>query len=155
MTIPDQKPRTVLVRVGQNALLADVQAGQHTFIIDEPTNVGGQDKGPTPYDLLLSALGACTAITLRMYADRKQWPLEAIEVRLRHGREHAQDCESCEADDSRLDQVHKELRLLGPLTPEQRQRLELISSKCPVQKTLMSGFNISSRLVPENEYFPV
>ena len=155
MTTPEQEPRFVLVRVGQGALLADVQAGRHTFVIDEPTDVGGQNQGPTPYDLLLSALGACTAITLRMYADRKQWPLETIEVRLRHRRVHAQDCESCETDDSRLDQIHKELRLLGPLTPEQRQRLELISSKCPVQKTLTPGMSISSQLMPEDEPFPV
>ncbi|WP_303310457.1 OsmC family protein [Hymenobacter sp. BT730] len=130
---------TVLVHVGASALLADVRAGKHTFFVDEPVEVGGEDKGPTPYDMLLSALGTCTAITLRLYAKNKQWPLEAIEVRLRHQRVHEQDCEHSEEPGYMLDEVHKELRLLGPLTTEQRQRLHLVSEKCPVQKTLTSG----------------
>ncbi len=92
----DTKANTVLVKVGSETLTADVQAGRHTWFVDEPASVGGQDRGPTPYDLLLAALGACTAITLRLYATRKKWPLEGIEVRLRHGRVHVQDCEHCE-----------------------------------------------------------
>ncbi|TGE22176.1 OsmC family peroxiredoxin [Hymenobacter aquaticus] len=144
----------VLVRVGAAALQADVQAGRHTYIIDEPTEVGGQDLGPTPYDLLLSALGACTAITLRLYANQKKWPLEAIEVRLAHQRVHEHDCEQCEQPGQMLEEVTKELRLIGPLTDEQRQRLEVISQKCPVQKTLMSGLRITTRLVPESEFLP-
>ncbi|NVO85283.1 OsmC family protein [Hymenobacter terrestris] len=95
--------------------------------------------------LLLSALGACTAITLRLYASRKQWPLkEGAEVRPRHGRVHEQDCEQCEETGQLLEQVDKELRLLGPLTPEQRKRLETISSKCPVQKKTLQ---VSLRIV--------
>ena len=137
----------VLVKVGPEALTADVQAGRHTWLVDEPTAVGGLDRGPTPYDLLLSALGACTAITLRLYASRKQWPLEGIEVRLRHGRVHEQDCEKCEDPGHMLEQVDKELRLLGPLTPEQRKRLEIISSKCPVQKTLQASLRIVTTVV--------
>ncbi|GAB2769186.1 OsmC family protein [Hymenobacter latericoloratus] len=120
-------------------MLAEIQAGRHTYLIDEPVAVGGQDRGPTPYDLLLSALGACTAITLRLYATQKSWPLEGIEVRLRHQRVHHHDCEKCEQAGEMLEEIQKELRLLGPLTPEQRQRLQLISEKCPVQKTLTSG----------------
>lgn len=143
--------KSVLVKVGTGALLADVQAGRHTYLVDEPVEVGGQDRGPTPYDLLLSALGACTAITLRLYADQKKWPLEGIEVRLRHQRVHRTDCEHCEQAGQMLEEVQKELRLLGPLTAEQRQRLEVISQKCPVQKTLMAGLHITTRLVPENE----
>lgn len=130
---------TVVVKVGPEALLAEVQAGRHTYFVDEPATVGGQDRGPTPYDLLLSALGACTAITLRLYATQKQWPLEAIEVRLSHQRVHRQDCDMCEEASQMLEEVRKELRLLGPLSPEQRQRLRVISEKCPVQKTLTSG----------------
>ena len=137
----------VLVKVGPEALTADVQAGRHTWLVDEPTAVGGLDRGPTPYDLLLSALGACTAITLRLYASHKQWPLEGIEVRLRHGRVHEQDCEKCEDPGHMLEQVDKELRLLGPLTPEQRKRLEIISSKCPVQKTLQASLRIVTTVV--------
>ena len=142
---------TVLVKVGPEALLADVQAGRHTWLIDEPVSVGGQDRGPTPYDMLLSALGACTAITLRLYATRKKWPLQGVEVRLRHGRVHEQDCEKCEEAGQMLEQVEKELRLLGPLSEEQRQRLETVSSKCPVQKTLQASLRIVTTLVPADE----
>lgn len=147
----DTPDKSVLVKVGQEALLADVQAGRHTWFIDEPVAVGGQDLGPTPYDLLLSALGACTAITLRLYANQKKWPLEAVEVRLRHQRVHRQDCDKCEMPGEMLEEVQKELRLIGPLTEEQRQRLELISQKCPVQKTLMSGLRIVTNLIPANQ----
>ncbi|MCB2407382.1 OsmC family protein [Hymenobacter lucidus] len=142
----------VLVRVGPEALQADVLAGRHTFIVDEPLEVGGQDRGPTPYDMLLSALGACTAITLRLYATQKKWPLQGIEVRLSHQRVHEHDCEKCEQPGQMLEEVTKELRLLGPLSEEQRQRLEVISQKCPVQKTLLSGLRIVTRLVPESEF---
>ena len=150
----DVNDKTVLVKVGAEALLADVQAGRHTWFIDEPVAVGGQNRGPTPYDMLLSALGACTAITLRLYASQKKWPLQAVEVRLSHRRVHEQDCEKCEEAGHMLEEVHKELRLLGPLTEEQRQRLEAISQKCPVQKTLMSGLRIVTELVPADTDFP-
>ncbi|HEX8425184.1 OsmC family protein [Hymenobacter sp.] len=149
----DTPDKAVLVKVGPDALVADVQAGRHTWFIDEPVAVGGQDRGPTPYDLLLSALGACTAITLRLYANQKKWPLEAVEVRLRHQRVHRQDCENCEKPGEMLEEVQKELRLIGPLTEEQRQRLEVISQKCPVQKTLMSGLHIVTNLVPADQSF--
>ncbi|MFD2785279.1 OsmC family protein [Hymenobacter rubripertinctus] len=151
---PNENDKTVLVKVGPEALLADVRAGRHTWLVDEPVAVGGQDAGPTPYDLLLSALGACTAITLRLYATRKKWPLEGIEVRLRHQRVHEQDCEQCEQAGHTLDEVRKELRLLGPLDEQQRQRLEAVSQKCPVQKTLMSGLRIITELVPAGTDFP-
>ncbi|GAB3834681.1 OsmC family protein [Hymenobacter jeollabukensis] len=150
---PTAEPHTVVVRVGAEALLADVQAGRHTFVLDEPENVGGQDRGPTPYDLLLSALGACTAITLRLYATQKKWPLQGIEVRLRHRRVHVVDCEACESGDARMDEIHKELRLIGELSEEQRQRLEQISQKCPVQKTLLAGVRINTTLLPAESTF--
>ncbi|WP_324676134.1 OsmC family protein [Hymenobacter sp. GOD-10R] len=132
-------PASVVIKVGPAALLAEVHAGRHTFFLDEPVAVGGQDLGPTPYDMLLSALGSCTAITLRLYATQKKWPLESIEVHLSHQRVHRKDCDKCEASGEMLEEVYKELRLLGPLSPEQRQRLQVISEKCPVQKTLTSG----------------
>lgn len=153
VTASTPEPHTVVVRVGADALLAEVQAGRHTFVLDEPENVGGHDQGPTPYDMLLSALGACTAITLRLYATQKKWPLQGIEVRLRHRRVHVQDCEACEAGDARLDEIHKELRLLGSLSEEQRQRLEQISTKCPVQKTLLAGVRIVTALLPADAPF--
>ncbi|TGE19336.1 OsmC family protein [Hymenobacter elongatus] len=143
--------KAVLVKVGPEALLADVQAGRHTYFVDEPVASGGQDRGPTPYDLLLSALGACTAITLRLYATQKKWPLHGIEVRLSHQRVHEQDCQQCEQPGQMLEEVQKELRLIGPLTEEQRQRLEAISQKCPVQKTLLSSLRIVTQLLPETE----
>ena len=103
--------------------------------------------------MLLSARGAGTAITLRLYATRKNWPLEGIEVRLRHQRVHEQDCEQCEQPGHMLEEVQKELHLLGPLTEEQRQRLEIISHKCPVQKTLMSSMRITTTLAPVDTGF--
>ncbi|GAB3235134.1 OsmC family protein [Hymenobacter seoulensis] len=130
---------TVVVKVGADALIAEIQAGRHTYFVDEPVAVGGHDSGPTPYDLLLSALGACTAITLRLYATQKKWPLEGIEVRLSHQRVHRLDCDKCEQPGQMLEEIRKELLLLGPLSAEQRQRLHAISEKCPVQKTLTSG----------------
>ncbi|TYZ06773.1 OsmC family protein [Hymenobacter lutimineralis] len=136
----------VLVKVGPADLAAEIYAGRHTYLVDEPASVGGNDRGPTPYDLLLSALGACTAITLRLYASQKNWPLEGIEVRLHHRRVHRLDCEKCELPGEMLEEIQKELRLLGPLSEEQRKRLHLISEKCPVQKTLTSG---SLRVVTE------
>ncbi|SHK57274.1 OsmC family protein [Hymenobacter psychrotolerans] len=151
--MPEAPGTSVVVKVGPEALLADVQAGRHTWLVDEPVAVGGQDQGPTPYDLLLSALGACTAITLRLYATRKKWPLEGIEVRLRHQRVHEQDCEKCEEPGHMLEEVQKELHLLGPLTEEQRQRLEVISQKCPVQKTLAGSLRIVTTLAPVDTGF--
>jgi putative redox protein len=144
----DANDQIVVVKVGADALQAEIQAGRHTYFVDEPVAVGGQDRGPTPYDLLLSALGACTAITLRLYATQKKWPLEGIEVHLSHQRVHEHDCEQCEDPGQMLEQVRKELHLLGPLTEKQRQRLEAISQKCPVQKTLMSGLRIVTELAP-------
>ncbi|MCR5888829.1 OsmC family protein [Hymenobacter sp. J193] len=136
---PTATNATVVVKVGLTDLAAEIQAGRHTFFVDEPETVGGHDQGPTPYDLLLSALGACTAITVRLYATRKSWPLEGIEVRLRHQRVHRLDCDKCEQAGEMLEEVQKELRLLGPLSAEQKQRLHIIADKCPVQKTLTSG----------------
>lgn len=151
--MPEAPSTSVVVKVGPEALLADVRAGRHTWLVDEPVEVGGQDQGPTPYDMLLSALGACTAITLRLYATRKKWPLEGIEVRLRHQRVHEQDCEKCEEPGHMLEEVQKELHLLGPLTEEQRQRLEVISQKCPVQKTLAGSLRIVTTLAPVDTGF--
>ncbi|RSK51417.1 OsmC family protein [Hymenobacter rigui] len=139
MATSDSAPQPVVVRVGPTDLTADIHSGRHTWVADEPLTVGGQDQGPTPYSLLLSALGACTAITLRLYASQKQWPLEGVEVSLTHQRVHRTDCDQCEQPGTMLDEIRKELRLLGPLSVEQRQRLHSISEKCPVQKTLTGG----------------
>jgi putative redox protein len=140
---------SVVARLGQSGYRVDIAAGQHGFVSDEPTEVGGTDEGPTPYDLVLAALGACTAMTLRMYADRKKWPLESVIVRLHHGRSHAADEEQCEHRAVRLDQIERTLEITGALTHEQRVRLAEIAERCPVHRTLDAGVRITTRLLAE------
>jgi putative redox protein len=136
----------VTVTLGQQHYLTRIQAGSHHLIADEPTHAGGGDMGPDPYRLLLASLGACTAITLRMYADRKQWPLDQVAVGLTHRRVHAQDCEQCEQQTGYTDQVNRTLQLQGSLDQQQRQRLQEIADKCPVHKTLSSGVTVKTEL---------
>jgi uncharacterized OsmC-like protein len=115
-----------------------IRARQHTLTADEPASLGGTDQGPTPYDLLLAALGSCTAMTVRMYANRRGWPLEDVAVRLVHDRIHARDCEHCETQEGMLDHITLAIEMTGALTPEQRARLLDIAHRCPVHKTLKS-----------------
>lgn len=122
-------------------------ANRHALLADEPASVGGDDTGPAPYDFLLAALGTCTSMTLRMYADRKGWPLEDVAVRLEHGKIHAKDCEACETESGKLDQITKEIVLFGDLDAEQRQRLLEIADRCPVHRTLHSEIHITTELV--------
>jgi putative redox protein len=136
----------VVVQIGREHYRADVYAGAHALVADEPAQVGGTDAGPSPYGLLTSALGACTAITLRMYADRKQWPLDGISVRLSHDKIHAQDCAECETKVGKLDKFEREITLSGALSAEQKQRLLEIANKCPVHQTLESEVIIETRL---------
>lgn len=124
-----------------------VTAGRHVFSADEPVPLG-HDTGPSPYDLLLASLGACTSMTLRMYADRKQWPLAHVSVTLRHSRIHARDCEECEAQSGRLDHVDRVVEVTGDLDDEQRARLLEIADRCPVHKTLHSEISMSTTLEP-------
>jgi uncharacterized OsmC-like protein/alpha-beta hydrolase superfamily lysophospholipase len=121
-----------------------IAAGGHRLVADEPAAIGGADSGPTPYDLLLAGLGACTAITVRMYADRKGWPLRRTTVRLRHRRIHARDCAACETTLGQLDQIERELQFEGELTDEQRARLLDIAERCPVHRTLHSEVLVST-----------
>jgi putative redox protein len=127
-------------------MIAQVQTESFSFVIDESGMPAGVKTGPDPYDYILSALGACTVITLQMYAQRKQWPLERAEVRLQHGRTHTEDCANCEQQGAKLYQVTKRLFLSGNLSPEQRKRLTDISARCPVQKTLEAGLQITTIL---------
>lgn len=119
-----------------------ITAGGHELIADEPLAAGGSDMGPDPYSLLLAALGACTAMTLQIYARRKKWPLEAVEVRLSHSRIHAEDCLDCAAAEGMLDLIERRIALAGELTDEQRSRLLEIAAHCPVHRTLTSEIKI-------------
>ncbi|PQJ35857.1 osmotically inducible protein C [Salinibacter sp. 10B] len=124
----------------------EIRAGQHSLVADEPEDVGGGDEGPTPYDYLLAALGSCTGMTLRMYADRKGWPLEEACVRLSHEKVHADDCEHCDQAEGKVDRIEREIDVKGDLTQEQRQRLLEIANKCPVHRTLHSEIDVQSSL---------
>jgi putative redox protein len=133
----------------ESALCTDVKANGHDLVADEPPALGGTDAGPTPYDYLLTALGSCTAITVRMYADRKGWPLELVRVRVEHGRIHAKDCGECETTNGRIDRIGLELELEGTLDTEQRERLREIADKCPVKRTLGSEVLVETRTATE------
>jgi putative redox protein len=137
----------VIVRGGPTGLAQEIQSGNHHLKADEPTEFGGTDTGPTPYDFLLTALGACTSMTLRMYADRKEWPLQGVTVRLRHQKIHAQDCAECETRVGRIDQIERQIELVGPLDEQQRQRLLKIANMCPVHRTLRAEVHITSTIV--------
>jgi putative redox protein len=130
-------------------LQQSIQIRGHQLVADEPVDGGGTDAGPNPYELLLAALGACTAMTVRLYASRKGWPLEGLEIALQHERIHAQDCLDCETQDVYLDKITKTLTLLGPrLDFDQRQRLAAISERCPVQRTLQREIIIEQIIKP-------
>jgi putative redox protein len=136
----------VEVTGGAVGYAVEARSPGHRWPADEPVEQGGTDTGPTPYQLLLSALGACKAITLRMYADRKEWPLRGTRVRLRHSRIHAEDCANCETEEGMLDRIETELELVGPLADGQRERLLEIAGRCPVHRALESEIDLPSRL---------
>jgi len=116
----------------------DIKAGKHVLTGDEPESVGGNDRGPTPDEWLLASLGSGMARPVRMYAARKEWDLQSISLRLRHDRIHADDCSDCETKQGMLDEIHVEIEFGGDLDSDQRQRLLVISQKCPVHRTLTS-----------------
>ena len=146
MTQPESHEGTVSVRIGRAGYRVEIDASGHALVSDEPTEAGGTDAGATPYDLVLAALGACTAMTLRMYADRKKWPLEGVVVHMHHSRSHAADEQHCEDRPARLDHIERTLEIAGPLTHEQRVKLAEIAERCPVHRTLDAGVRITTRL---------
>ncbi len=148
MTEDHEPPREVVVTSDANTALAqEIVIGPHRLRADEPVSAGGADSGPGPYDLLLAGLGACTAITVQMYAARKGWPLEGVTVTLRHEKIHAADCADCETRSGFIDRIDKTVAFAGPLDAAQRARLLDIAGKCPVNRTLKSEVEIRNRLV--------
>jgi len=131
----------------QGRYTTEITAGRHRWLADEPEEDGGRDQGPTPYGLLLSALGACTAITLRLYAERKGWPLEDVRVQVTHERIHALDCAECEATEGYLDRIETRVVVSGPLSWEQVERLKEIAVRCPVHRTLAGQLLLRDSLV--------
>jgi len=146
MALDSKNKKVIHAHLGQEHYTTTLTAGNHELISDEPKHSGGQDKGPDPYDYLLMSLGSCTAMTVRMYADRKEWPLENVYVELLHHKKHADDCGNCEKSSSKIDHIEKEVIVEGPLSEEQVERLLEISQKCPVHRTLLSDIKISSSI---------
>lgn len=144
---PAEPPGTVSVTETRDGkFMQEVRVGAHRFIADEPASYGGGDAGPSPYDLLVAALGACTAMTVRLYSDAKQLPLERVAVRLTHDKVHATDCAECETRDGKIDRIEREIELIGSLDEAQRARLVEIANRCPVHRTLQSEVWMPTRL---------
>ncbi|MEJ6595493.1 OsmC family protein [Parasphingorhabdus sp.] len=135
-------PYLVSVETASGKFQQTVRVGKHVFLADEPESLGGTDSGPSPYDLLLAALGSCTSMTLKMYADRKGIPLEGVHIALEHSREHVEDCRSCNNEDNRIDVIDRSITLQGGLTEAQREKLLEIAQKCPVHRTLENRIDI-------------
>ena len=144
MTHPPDAGRWVTATIGPKGFRTDVQAGTYAIIVDEPAAVGGTEMGPTPYEYLLTALGSCTVMTLRIYSDRKGWPLEGATVSLRSGQSHERDCEDCETKKVGIGVIERKVELTGPITDEQRVRLLQIADRCPVKQTLERGLRIET-----------
>jgi uncharacterized OsmC-like protein/pimeloyl-ACP methyl ester carboxylesterase len=142
----DEAPRQVVVRETRNSKFQQtLSIGPHRLLADEPAAAGGEDTGPGPYDLVLAGLGACTSMTMRLYADRKSLPLERVTVRLKHSKIHADDCAECDTRVGMLDQIDRVIAIDGALDPEQRRKLMEIAEQCPVHRTLTSEINIVTR----------
>jgi putative redox protein len=136
----------VVVRSGHGKFGTEVHTRAHRFVADEPRSYGGDDSGPTPYDLLLAALGTCTAMTMRLYADRMGWPLEGTTIRLSHERDHEEDCEhALDGEDGQIQALHRRIAVRGPLDDDQRRRIVAIADKCPVHRTLEGHLHIHTR----------
>jgi putative redox protein len=141
----EDQQEVIVEETGAGVFSNTIRAGRHRLSADEPPSVGGTDTGPTPYGLLLASLGACTSMTLRLYARRKQWPLEKVRVRLRHEKVHARDCADCETREGKIDRIEKEIVMEGALDTEQRARLLEIADRCPVHRTLHSEVRVETR----------
>lgn len=135
----------VVVRGKASGFLQQARAGKYEFTVDEPVSVGGTASAPDPYDYLIGALGACTSMTVGLFARKKNIPLEEVVVTLRHSRIHAEDCDHCETERGMLDRIEVDVQLIGNLTPEQHTKLIEVAGKCPVHRTLKSEIDIQLR----------
>jgi uncharacterized OsmC-like protein len=135
----------VIVRGNATGFAQKIQIGSHGLTADEPVPAGGTDTGPSPYDLLLAALGSCTSMTISLFARRKDWPLGEVTVLLSHSKIYAADCAECETREGKIDRIEREIKMTGQLTAEQRSKLLEIADKCPVHRTLTSEINIRTK----------
>ncbi len=145
----DERDNRVSARTGPSGYRTDIIANGYPLVADEPESLGGTDMGPTPYDYLAAALGACTSMTLRMYADHKKLPLESVTTRVRHTKVHVKDCGDCPEEGRRLDRLEREIELEGDLTDQQRARMVEIANRCPVHRTLQSDIDIPTSLAED------
>jgi len=143
---PEKIAERVVVRIAEDHYFTEINANGHDLIADEPKSLGGQNFGPTPYELLIAALGACTAITLRMYADHKKIPVEEICVVLKHEKIHAEDCDTCQGKTGKIDHIQREIEIIGAIDDKQRQRLLEIADRCPVHKSIRSETLVTTQL---------
>jgi len=150
---PGKKGVVSVGETGRGKFQQEIVSERHRLLADEPAAYGGLDSGPSPYDLLNMALGACTSMTIRMYADRKKLDLEQVRVNVRHDKVHAEDCTTCteeqQARGGKVDRFERELFIDGDLTPEQRESLKQIADRCPVHRTLEASSVIETKLSDE------
>lgn len=147
-TDAEAEPRRVVVQETRKSKFNQIiTVGPHHLVADEPKAAGGDDAGPGPYDFLLAGLGACTSMTMRLYADRKALPLDRVTVTLKHSKIYAKDCAECETQDGMLDQIERDIAMDGALDAEQRKKLMEIADKCPVHRTLTSEIRIVTKAV--------
>jgi uncharacterized OsmC-like protein len=145
--MPEETEPHVIVHGTAANFAQEIEIGSHELFADEPASYGGTDTGASPYDLILAALGACTSMTIGLYARKRSWPLEKITVSLKHSKIHAKDCDDCETKEGRIDRIELDIHLDGALSDEQRAKLMEISGKCPIHQTLTHEINIKTRAV--------
>ncbi len=147
MDLPEAPRQVVVQETRKSKFNQSIIVGPHHLVADEPVAAGGEDAGPGPYDFLLAGLGACTSMTMRLYADRKSLPLDRVTVALKHSKIHAKDCAECETREGMLDQIERDITIDGALDAEQRKKLMEIADKCPVHRTLTSEIRIVTKAV--------
>lgn len=146
-----QSDEAVLAQLEEGPFLTRILAGKHHLLADEPKDIGGEDLGPTPYELVAAGLGACTSMTIKMYIDRKGWEVELINVHLSYDGNHREDCENCEEENRKMGRFVRKIELKGKLDKKQKQRILAIANKCPVHRTLEQGVKVHTELLHKND----